>query len=410
MIIRPYDPEKDREASHRIWREVGWIDDEKKHKEGLDHFTTQGTGLVADWNGSAECLVLTVPGTLHYLEEVLPLSCVTAVATGRLVRKQGIAGKLAAQAIALDAAEGAAVSTLGMFEQGYYDRLGYGTGGPEQFFSFPPAALTVDGKIGIPVRLTEYDWEKVHANRLERMRGHGACDLTPPGITRSEMLWADNGFGLGFEDETGRLTHHFWCGKFEGEFGPMRIDWLAYRNWREFRELMILIKGLGDQVELVKLCVPHGIQFQDLIRQPIRQFRISRKGDFCSDNRAIAYWQTRICDLEACLNKTHLRGEDVRFQLELTDPIERFLEDDAHWRGIGGDYVVTLGGMSEAERGRANDLPIMRATVGSFTRLWLGVNRASNLAVTDELEAPPELLEQLDWLLRLPTPHPDWDY
>jgi hypothetical protein len=48
--------------------------------------------------------------------------------------------------------------------------------------------------------------------------------------------------------------------------------------------------------------------------------------------------------------------------------------------------------------------------VGAFTRLWLGVRPASGLAITDDLCAPPALLDQLDRVLRLPEPKPDWDF
>jgi len=38
------------------------------------------------------------------------------------------------------------------------------------------------------------------------------------------------------------------------------------------------------------------------------------------------------------------------------------------------------------------------------------VRPATGLAVTDELEGPQELLEELAWVLRLPDPKPDWDF
>jgi hypothetical protein len=50
----------------------------------------------------------------------------------------------------------------------------------------------------------------------------------------------------------------------------------------------------------------------------------------------------------------------------------------------------------------------MRASVNAFSRLWFGVAPASSLAVTDELEAPPALLDALDWLLCVPPPSLDW--
>ena len=37
MTIRPYNPEQDREAIHRIWREVRWIENEKQER-ALDFF------------------------------------------------------------------------------------------------------------------------------------------------------------------------------------------------------------------------------------------------------------------------------------------------------------------------------------------------------------------------------------
>ena len=36
MKFRAYDVKKDREAVHRIWRETGWIEKEKREEEALD--------------------------------------------------------------------------------------------------------------------------------------------------------------------------------------------------------------------------------------------------------------------------------------------------------------------------------------------------------------------------------------
>ena len=67
--------------------------------------------------------------------------------------------------------------------------------------------------------------------------------------------------------------------------------------------------------------------------------------------RAVAYWQMRIRDLAGCLARTHLKGGEARFNLELSDPIERFLDDGAPWPGVSGNYVVTLGPSSHAAAG-----------------------------------------------------------
>ena len=83
------------------------------------------------------------------------------------------------------------------------------------------------------------------------------------------------------------------------------------------------------------------------------------------------------------------------------------------WDGIGGDWVVTLGPESHAERVGAapSGLDTLEASVNAFTRLWLGVGRPSALAFTSpDLKAPAELFEKLDETLLLTVPDPDWDY
>ena len=407
MEFREYDPKRDKEAVHRIWREIGWLEEGKE--KAMDLLIGCGRTLVAEIDGEAESLVTTVPGTIRYLEEELPFSGIAGVSTSRIARGQGLASRLTARAVAADAAEGALVSGLGMFEQGYYNRLGFGTGPYEHWLSFDPAQLDIEIKPRIPRRLTPEDWEMVHRSRLARSRGHGTCSLIPPETTRAEMLWTKNGFGLGYL-EGGELTHHLWCSAKDVEQGPYSVRWMAFQTPEQFLELMTLIKNLGDQVRLVRLREPQGIQLQDLLRQPFKHRQITEKSKFEHRMSATAYWQLRILNLEGCLARTHLSGDEVRFNLRLDDPIERFLDESAPWRGLTGEYVVTLGPSSGAEPGRDEALPTLTASVGTFSRLWLGVRPATGLAVTDELSGPQELLERLDRALCLPEPKWDWDF
>ena len=55
-------------------------------------------------------------------------------------------------------------------------------------------------------------------------------------------------------------------------------------------------------------------------------------------------------------------------------------------------------------------MPTLTASVGAFTRLWLGVRPATGLAVTDDLDGLPELLSALDEILRLPVPNIGWEF
>jgi hypothetical protein len=409
MTFCAYDPDRHREAAHRIWIEIGWIE---KDKTGIVDLTINaGRAMVAEVDGAAECLVLSAPGSLRYLEEDLAFAGVTGVATSRIVRKQGLARRLAAHVVAADAAEGALVAGLGMFEQGYYNQLGFGTGGYEHWIGFDPARLRVPAKARVPRRIAADDWAVVHASRLGRLRGHGSCNLNPADITRAEIVEMDKGFGLGYYDGPGgSLSHHVWLSAREVESGPYTVQWTSYQTYGQLLELLALIRSLGDQVHLVRMREPPGIQLQDLVEQPFKQRHISEKSRFETGTRANAYWQVRINDLAGCLERTHLRGGEVRFNLSLHDPIERFLDEGAPWRGIGGEYVVVLGPDSGAESGRDEALPTLAASAGAFTRMWLGVRPATGLAVTDELQGPEELLRELDWTLRLPEPRLDWDF
>jgi hypothetical protein len=167
---------------------------------------------------------------------------------------------------------------------------------------------------------------------------------------------------------------------------------------------------MGDQIRVVKMREPPGIQLQDLLGTPFRRRHISEKAKYETRADAVAYWQIRICDLPGCMARTRLQGSDARFNLTLHDPIERYLAEDAGWGGVGGRYVVTLGASSGAEEGSDDTLPVLRASVGAFTRLWLGVRQATSLSVTDDLSGPPELLRELDEvLLCMPDPKLDWD-
>jgi hypothetical protein len=308
--------------------------------------------------------------------------------------------------------DGAVLSALGMFEQGFYNRLGFGTGSYEHMVRFDPAMLKVGTRARVPVRITAKDWASVHTGRAARKKGHGGCDLHPPEATRSAMMLPDHGFGLGYRDgPRGELTHHIWCdARDNSEQGPYDIWWTCFQNGEQFLELMALIKALGDQVRLMSMREPPGVQIQALLAKPFYRSQISRKSNFESGIRAWAYWQLRICDLPACLEKTHLEAGPLRFNLELTDPIEKHLEEGRRWRGIGGSYVVELGESSRAEEGSHPALPVLKADAGAFSRLWAGVAPASGLAVTDSLEGPEELIRDLDRVLRLPQPHPDWDF
>jgi predicted acetyltransferase len=408
MTNRTYQHNTDFDAALRIYREVGWIS-EKAHETAVGHLLQSGRSLVTELHGSAECLAVAGAGTMQYLASTLPMSAVTSVTTSRIARKQGFAGKLTAQLLADEVSRGYCVALLGIFEQGYYNQLGFGNGGYQLRCTFDPSMLQIPVKAGIPVRLGADDWQAMHEGRLNRRRTHGTCALTEPGITQADVHWSDDGFGLGYLDGNGDVSHHFWCSS-KGEHGPYRIKWMAYQSKAQFLELMALIQSLGDQVSAIQLQEPPEVQLQDLIRQPIKMRTITKGSSYENRMTALSYWQARILNLQKCLAVTTLDCAPLRFNLVLTDPIESFVPEECTWKGIAGEYTITMGSISAAEPGICSDLPTMNASVNAFTRLWLGIRPATSLSWTDDLQAPESLLSSLDHALHLPNPMLDWDF
>lgn len=407
MVGRPYDEERDLAAVTRMWREVGWIDDSDGHAAALRTFLAMADARVADVRGEAECLVHHASGTIRHRDTDLALCAISAVTTSHVGRRQGLASALMVEALTEAADAGAAVATLGFFEQGYYDRFGFGTSTYENRLTFDPASLLVPLPDRPPVRVGPDDMGELHALLTRRHRTHGSVVLDPPQWFEPEWAWLDTPFGLGFRAADGHLTHAL-IGSAKDDHGPHRIEILGYEEPHQLLELLGVIRMLGDQVNQVTIAdEPAGIQLQDLIREPVRQRRTARLAGGSGDlHVAVANQQDRILDLGACLRAVGLRTPPVSFGLRLRDP----LADLGGWPGIGGEHTVRLGEESTVSAGIDEGLPALDASVGAFTRAWMGVRPATGLAVTDDLNGPPALLAALDEAFRLPTPRAGWMY
>lgn len=412
MKLRYFNFEKDFDKVYKIWQEVGWIDDDEKQNEALQYFVKGGQGKVALLKDQVEGYVNSTPGHIQYLDEELSLQAVTAVTISRIARKQGIASKATAEVIAESAAQGVNISALGMFEQGFYNKLGYGTGSYEHLISFDPDHLNLNGRTPVPERITLEDFKDVHKSRLERTKRHGYCTLLPTEITRAEMLFdSSKPFGLGFRDNVGNITHHMWIKPEDDLHGPYFIRWMVFNNKEQFFDLMNLLRNLGDQVHLVKLWEPAGIQFQNFIKKPYRDSKVTKNSKFEVTNKANAYWQVRILNLEDCINKTTFHNNKLEFNIKLKDPIEKFLSKDSPWQGLSGEYTISFGRTSEIKNGLTPELPVLETDINTFTRMWLGAVRPSLLPYTNYFKAPEKLIQKLDDLfITIPKPRIDWDF
>ncbi len=411
MKFRPFDPKQDKKAVRRIWEETGWIDrDDKDDAKYLAKFLRTSKTLVADIDQVAECVVATAPGTIRHLESELLLTIVASVTTSLIARKQGFASRLTAELIAQDASAGSELAALGMFEQGYYSRLGFGTGPYEHRINFDPSQLNVSHEARVPQRLTVADYKDVHCALMNRWRSHGSVNVIPPEHAQAEMGWTEDALGLGYRNDNGELTHFVW-GENKGEHGPLKVNAIAYQSGEQLLELMAMLKALGDQIYSVSMLEPSHLQLQDLINKPFRRQTTTKGGEFEEKNSAEAFWQIRINDLASVMSKTHLPGRaSLSFNLSLTDPISNYLADDAPWQGIGGDYTVQLGASCKAESGHQAGLPLLKASAGGFSRLWLGCASASAISLAGEIEATQDLLDKLEQSLCLPAPKTGWEF
>lgn len=409
MTFRDYDVNRDLSAVKRIWKECGWVDSEEQ-AAAIEDFLVVGDTIVATIDDEAECCVHGTPGTVQYQQEELRLGAISSVNTSHISRKLGFAKKLTASLLARQAEAGMDVSALGIFDQGFYDKLGFGTGNYENWINFDPATLLVDYPFRSPKRLNVDDYEAIHGAMMSRVKGHGNVSLHAIPTMKAELTWTEKPFGFGYYDGPEKSLSHFIWGEAKDEYGPYIITWKAYQTKDQLLELLALIKSLGDQVTQVGILEFGEIQLQDLLRHPFRTRRATIKGQFEQIIRAAAYWQLRILNIDSCLAKTHLDTPGVKFNLQLNDPVSDHLEDGNNWQGISGDYIIELGSESSATKGQIKSLPTLKASVNAFSRMWFGIRPASSLAITDQLQGDETLLRSLDNSLRLPKPHLGWDF
>jgi len=410
--LRPFDQERDLASTVRIWREVGWLPDSKDDADSLAHYLSGSRTLVAEVDGSAECIVIASPGTFRYLHEDLKMAAVTGVVTGHTVRKRGLAKRLTSRLLAEETAAGAEIAVLSFFEQGYYDQLGFGNGPYEHLIQFDPAMLDVPDIFRSPSRIGNDDWAAVHQAMCSHQRVHGNCILHPAGWVRAEMIWCKNPVGLGYHDAENGALSHFVHGTNEDEAGPLKIRMMAWQNETQLLELLCLLRSLGDQLRSVHMLEPHRLQIQDFIKHPVRERMVTKRSPHEHRILAMAPWQARILNLPACIARTHLdTTRPVRFNLELTDPISSHLADHTSWTGCQDSWILTLGPESEIRSGTDRSLPTLHADIGAFTRLWNGSKGPHMLALQAGFSAPESLLDALaEAFAHMPTPYLHWSF
>lgn len=425
-VIDRYDPDHDAKAVAQIWLECGWIEELGTESGAVRKYCEAAEdALVARVNNQVECCVISGPGKVRFDATELSMGAVTGVTTSWVARKLGLASSLTALLLRAQAGRGHAVSMLGMFEEGFYNRVGFGSGSYEYWLAFDPASLMSRVPYRQPVRLTAKDHKQIYTALVNRERRHGGVVILSPETLKTELKQMDRAMGLGYFDGPDNTLSHFVFGEMKGENGPFEIQMKAWQTPEQLLELVTMLASLGDQVDSIEMQEPGDVQFQDLLKQPIRHRRITETAKHAEYSEAMAVWQLRILDLPACIGAVR-SPVPCRFNLTLSDPAEAVLQalPDAHdasaisedaglqggWCGVAGDYVIDLGSSSSAAPGTDQSLPTVRASVNAFSRLWFGVQSASSLTVTDDLEMDKALADTLDIALRQPRAHLGWDF
>jgi hypothetical protein len=258
--------------------------------------------------------------------------------------------------------------------------------------------------------LNRNDNKDVHFALINRWPTHGGVNVLAAELAHADMGWTEDAFGLGYRNAKGELTYFIWKEN-KGEHGPLTINALAYQKTEQLFELLAMLKALGDQVYSVSLLEPSYLQMQDLINSPFRRKATTQGNEHEEGNYAEAFWQIRINNLESVLQKTHLPGRpELSFNLELTDPISHYLNEESAWQGVSGDYTITLDENCSAASGCRPGLPLLKASVGGFSRLWLGCASAPAISLSGEIEGDQKLLDSIERSLCLALPKTGWEF
>ena len=404
--FRDFEYEQDIASVKRIWQEIGWVDEEHEIAQ-MDAYFSCGRTRVATINGEAECSVHTAPGYMHVAGSQLDLCAVTAVTTSRIGRGQAFAKRLTAEQLLHAKSQGAQMAALGMFDQGFYDQLGFGTGAYDHKFSFDPGLLQLDHRIPPPERFSQDDAPVLHQAMLARRKAHGGVDLLPEAMFRASLGFEEASFGLGYRDAQGAVTHFVWMNP-KGEHGPYSVYFIAYQTTDQLLELLGLLKSLSDQVYTIRMMEPPELQLQSLLQRPLRHQALTERSEHENTIESLAWWQARILDLPAVVSALDVLSNSVSFNLTLQDPLDDYAV--APNAGLSGDYRIDLGVKGSVASGHDDACMTLTASVNALTRMLLGVARPSQLALTDEFAAPAPLLEALDATVTLPRPVPGFEF
>jgi hypothetical protein len=420
LDLNPFDFDRDMESVLRIWHETGWYDGEDRQRAQIKAFfkANEGRSLVARLDGQAESVVHCTLGSMRYgtapAAREISVGAITAVTTSRVARKLGAASRLTARTIAEMGDDGAAVALLGMFEQGFYDRFGFGVGPYEHNVWAYPGSLRVPAEYRTPERFDfEHHSDELHEAVVSRYRTHGGVVIGGERSTATVVNLDQQVSVYGYRTE-GSISHWMAVEHTE-EFGPDRVVAWAFQSPQQCLELLRLVQEWGDQVDLIRFIEPAWMQAQDFDADPVHNYRRTKGSKVHVRTDADAWWQVRIVNMDTCIAAMEPVAEPFEVVAEIEDPVADHLADSGYsgsWEPLSGVWRLSFGRQHRAERLADTSRNVdLRTSVNALSRWWLGVLPASSLGVIRQMDASHDLLRLLDPLTaQLPRPHPGWDF
>ncbi len=419
LDLAAFDFDRDIESVLRIWRETGWHDGEDRTERLIKEFfqANDGRSLVARLNGEAESVVHQTLGSMRYGNapdhRELSIGTITAATTSRIARKLLAASRLTARAVAELGDEGAVVALLGMFEQGFYDRFGFGVGPYEHKVWAYPGSLRVPAEYKTPERF-DFDnhADELHEAVLSRHRTHGGVVIGGERSSNAAVNLDHEVTIYGYR--TDGAISHWMAVEHNDENGPDRVVAWAYERPEQCLELLRLIQEWGDQVDLIGFIEPVWMQAQDLDAEPGHNSRRTKGSKVHVRTEADAWWQIRILDLQACISAMAPVSEPFDVVVEIDDPVADHLVESGFsgsWKPLTGVWRFSFGDTHSVQRLPSGGEVTLVTSINALSRWWLGVMPASALAVMGQMDADVQTLALLDSLTaHLPRPQPGWDF
>ena len=393
-----------------LHKDAGWNLELDGFDEGLRFHVPDCTVRVAADDERVHSAVLGAEGQFRYLDRTLRLSAITGVLTASWARRRGYAGRLLAELLEEEQQRGAVVASLGVFDQGFYNRYGFGNMGRDPVLVLNPSAIRVprkvSGALGAAgtriVPISHRDDDEVYAAHIRRYTGHGACTIVKRGFIQGFLRYAgEQSFGLGIAVGD-RLVAHFFGRRVSEEH--VDLFWLCADTQEYYIQLLALLRTLSDQLTQVKIVMPPDVMVYDFLERPL-QWGVVHRHSFDD----LLFWQLRVLDVVRAVEAVSIPlASPLRFVAEISDPI--VAHSPSGWRGCAGEYTMSIGLESRCVRGAEVGLSRVRMSIGAFSRFWSGAASARALACSDEFAAEDALLERLTREYCVPRPRRDCDF